>query len=206
MRYPMRVLLLLACAATSTLAQKRGVIPEDYYRMVDVANVALSPDGDKVAFTVASVVEAANKRHVEVWLAPLRDGAPAGKAVRFSDPGKESSQPAWSPDGAVLSFQVRDRLGGATWFRKVTAPEGEAYMLDGVKGTPRWSRDGKWIAYAWAPTPDLDAKGAKAREGWIAPDAISHTLNAERMDGHVITAMHYKEDGTLALLPVFPSR
>jgi dipeptidyl aminopeptidase/acylaminoacyl peptidase len=73
--------------------------------------------------------------------------------------------------------------------------------VEGVKGTPRWSRDGKWIAYTWAPSPDPDAKGVKAREGWIAPDAISRTLNAERMDGHVLTAMHYEKDGTLALLP-----
>jgi dipeptidyl aminopeptidase/acylaminoacyl peptidase len=183
------------------LAQKRGVIPEDYYRMVDVANVTLSPDGNRVAFTVTTVVEAANKRHVEVWLAPVRDGASAGKAVRFSDPGKESSQPAWSADGSVLSFQIRDKKGGATWFRKVAPPWGEAYKLEGVQATPHWSSDGKWIAYAWAPVPDPDAKGVKAREGWIAPDAISHTLSAERMDGRVITTMHYKSDGTLALLP-----
>lgn len=201
MRYPTRVLLLLACAATSALAQKRGVSAEDYYHMVDVANVALSPDGGHVAFTVTTVVEDANKRHNEVWLATLRDGAPVGKAARFSDPAKESSQPSWSPDGAVLSFEVRDKKGAATWFKKVTAPDAEAYQVDGVKGTPRWSPDAKWIAYTSAPTPDPDAKGAKAREGWIAPNAISHTLNAERMDGRVITAMHYKNDGALALLP-----
>lgn len=197
---PMKLFLLLAVAAAPALAQKRGVTPEDYYRMVDVANVAIAPDGSRVAFTVTTVVEESNRRHREVWLAQLDGGAPVGKAVRFSSPSAESSQPVWSPDGTVLSFQTSDKKGGATWFRKV-APEGEAYQVDGVKGSPVWSRDGNWIAYSWAPSPDPDAKGVKAREGWIAPDAISRTLNAERMDGRVITTMHYKSDGTLGLLP-----
>ena len=201
MRHPMRLLLLLACASASASAQKRGVLPEDYYKMVDVASVSVSPDGGHVAFTATSVVEAANKRHSEVWLQKLSNGAPAGKLVRFSDPGKESSKPAWSPDGAILTFQTRDRTGGATWFRTVASPEGEAHQVDGVKGTPHWSHDGKWIAYTWAASPDPEAKGVKAREGWIAPDAISHTLSAERFDGHVVTMMHYEKDGTLTLLP-----
>jgi len=38
-------------------------------------------------------------------------------------------------------------------------------------------------------------------QGWIAPDAITNTLNAERFDGRVITSMRYKRDGVHRLLP-----
>lgn len=194
-----KVLLLLAVVAAPALTQKRGVSAEDYYRMVDVGTVAMSPLGDMVAFTVTTVVENQNRRHREVWIAPLREGAPTGPAFRFSDPSRESSQPVWAPDGSVLSFQSpRERNKDATWFARVTAPGGEGYQIDGVRGAPVWSPDGAWIAYTWAPSAD---SGAKAREGWIAPDARTNTLNAERMDGRVITFMHYKADGTLPLLP-----
>src|SRR5688572_4984957 len=200
MRTPLKVFLLLVLAVSPALAQKRGVTAADYYKLVDVANVAVSPDGGMAAFTVTTVVESANRRHREIWIAPLRNGAPAGEPFRFSDPSRESSQPVWSPDGTVLSFQSqRDRSRDATWFARVTAPGGEAYQLDGVRGAPVWSPDGQWIAYSWAPSADRE--GAKAREGWIAPNAVSKTLNAERMDGRVITVMHYKAEGTLDLLP-----
>lgn len=202
MRTAEKVLALFVLAATPALAQNRGVSAEDYYRMVSVGDVAMSPDGELVAFTVTTVVEDANRRHREVWLARLQNGVPLGTAFRFSDPSRESSQPVWSPDGSVLSFQSpRERKRDPTWFARVAAPGGEAYQVDGVRGAPRWSRDGAWIAYTWAPQPDPEASGATARVGWIAPDARSKTLDAERMDGRVITAMHYKSDGTLELLP-----
>ena len=39
------------------------------------------------------------------------------------------------------------------------------------------------------------------REGWIAPDAVTSTLDADRFDGRVITSIRYKRDGVLTLRP-----
>jgi dipeptidyl aminopeptidase/acylaminoacyl peptidase len=204
-----KTLLLVVGASVPALAQKRGVAPEDYYRMVDVVSVAMAPDGHHVAFTTGSVVEAQNRRHSEVWLATLRDGALVGQPTRFTDPNDESTLPSWSPDGSVLSFVSSTKHASSVKFRNVGQGAAATYAVAGVRGSPHWSPDGKWIAYTWMPTADSAARGAKAREGWISPNAISHTLNAERMDGHVVTAMHYKSDGTLALLQdpsVIPQR
>jgi dipeptidyl aminopeptidase/acylaminoacyl peptidase len=198
--------LLLGGAVSSAVAQTRGVLPQDYYRMTFVSDVQVSPTGAYVAFTVTTVLEEKNKRHQEVWLQRLERGRPAGPPFRFTDPTEESAAPRWSPDATLLAFTSRrgdDR--NATWFARVTAPGGEAYHIPGVMGAPVWSPDGAWIAYTRAPGEDETSersRGAEGqREGWIAADALSHTLDAKRFDGRVITSMRYKRDGTLALLP-----
>jgi dipeptidyl aminopeptidase/acylaminoacyl peptidase len=209
MRIASIVGLLLVAGAAGVAAQSRGVQPQDYYRMTFVSDVEVSPPGDYVAFTVQTVVEAKNRRHQEIWLQRLERGRPVGAPFRFTGPTYESSNPRWSPDGSVLAFSSRrgdDRNN--VWFARVTAPGGEAYHVDGVNGAPVWSPDGKWIAYAWAADSGADSAGEQEgsraggqREGWIAPDAVSRTLDAKRFDGRVITAMRYKRDGTLTLLP-----
>jgi dipeptidyl aminopeptidase/acylaminoacyl peptidase len=212
MRIGLGVVLLLATVTAGAAAQTRGVLPQDYYRMTFINDVEVSPTGEYVAFTVQTVVEEKNRRHQEIWLQRLEGGRPAGAPFRFTDPTYESSGPRWSPDGTVLAFTSRrgeDR--NATWFARVTAPGGEAYHVDGVRGAPVWSPDGKWIAYTSEPDEDSARAGRQdgrtaEREGWIAPDAVSRTLDAKRFDGRVITSMRYKRDGTLALLPHFSVR
>jgi dipeptidyl aminopeptidase/acylaminoacyl peptidase len=201
---------LLGVIAGAALAQTRGVLPQDYYRTTLVSDVRVSPPGTYVAFTVTTVLEERNKRHQEIWLQRLDRGRPAGAPFRFTSPTEESSAPRWSPDGTVLAFTSRrgdDR--NTTWFARVTAPGGEAYHIGGVLGSPVWSPDGQWIAYTRAPGeadqgvrgPGGEGRGEGQREGWIAANAISHTLDAKRFDGRVITVMRYKRDGTLTLLP-----
>jgi dipeptidyl aminopeptidase/acylaminoacyl peptidase len=167
--------------------------------MTFVGDVALSPHGEFVAFTVTTVVEDENRRHREVWLQALDGGTPSGDPFRFTSPEEESSGPTWSPDGTLLSFQSpRGSTDNATWFARVGAPGGEAFQVEGVEGGPIWSPDGRWIAY----TKGVD--GEHAEEGRvlrIAPDAITRTLDSQRMDGHVITHIRYKQDGARGLQP-----
>jgi dipeptidyl aminopeptidase/acylaminoacyl peptidase len=203
-RFVFAILLLGAVAPAA--AQSRGVLPQDYYRMTFVSDVQVSPTGDYVAFTVQTVVEEKNRRHQEIWLQRLDRGRPTGAPFRFTDPTVESSSPRWAPDGTVLAFSSRRADDQNTvWFARVTAPGGEAYHVAGVDAAPVWSPDGQWIAYARAPGGNEQGERARGgegqREGWIAANAISHTLDAKRFDGRVITAIRYKRDGTLTLLP-----
>lgn len=199
---------LLALTPTAADAQNRGLQPDDFYREVEVGEVAISPDGALVAFTVTTIDEAANRRHREIWMQELRGGQPSGDPFRFTDPTREARAPVWSPDSRVLGFQsprgntadAQAEDTNATWFARVTFPGGEAYQIDGVDGAPVWSPDGAWIAFLKRPR-ESTATTAPEREGWIAPDAITTTLSPERFDGRVITTMRYKRDGTLALLP-----
>ncbi|MFO8174063.1 MAG: S9 family peptidase [Longimicrobiales bacterium] len=192
------IVLFLFLPLVPAHGQGGGFQPQDYYRIVTVSEVAVSPAGDYVAFTVTRVEEEENTRHRSIWLQPLQDGRPDGQAFRITDPTAESSGPGWSPDGSLLSFNSkRGDDPNTIWFLRVDGP-GEAFHIEGVEGDPVWSRDGGWIAYSNAPD---DGEEEDPREGWIAPDAVTNTLNPERFDGRVVTSIRYKRDGTLTLLP-----
>ena len=196
--------------------QTRGYMPEDYYRLAVVGEVAVSPDGAHVAFTVTTVVEDENRRHREIWVQPLSGGRPDGEPFAVTSPNEESSGPRWSPDGSLLSFSSsRGDDPNPVWFVRVRGPGGEAFHIEGVEGPPVWSPDGASIAYVKAPEGDLGASGAPGdqdqaeaagREGWIAPDAVSATLDATRFDGRVVTSIRYKRDGRLDFQPHYLTR
>lgn len=204
-------LVVVWFGAVSVGAQPRGLMPADYYREVVVEDVAMRPQGDLVAFTVMTIVEKDNRRHREIWLQALSQGRPSGAAYRFTSPTEESTQPRWSPDGSLLAFTSRrDKDDNTAWFARVGGNGGEAFHLDGVEAEPVWSPDGKWIAYAKAPVRDRDGDGAPdkrdEREGWVAPNALSKTLDAKRFDGRVVTSTRYKSNGTLPWMPHYSTR
>ena len=199
-----RIIVSLVCStillASSATAQQRGFQPQDYYRLVDTRDVQISPAGDLLAFTVTTVVEDENERHREIWMQRLKAGRPDGEPFRFTDPTRESTSPRWSPDGSVLSFTSRrGDESNSVWFARVTAPGGEAYQIDGVDASPVWSPDGEWIAFTKAPSEGDEE--STPRDGWIAPDAITNTLDAARFDGRVVTSLRYKRDGVQTLRP-----
>ena len=193
-------------------AQGNGYTPAHYYRLVGVSEVAVAPDGAHVAFTVTTIVEDDNRRHREIWLQPLGDGRADGDAFPVTSPTEESSGPRWSPDGSLLAFtSSRGDDPNSVWFVRVRGPGGEAFHIEGVEGPPVWSPDGSQIAYVKAPERDEADAGDESgdvagREGWIAPDAVSRTLDPRRFDGRVVTSMRYKQDGRLAFQPHYLSR
>ncbi len=191
-------LLLFSCVSLISFAQQ-GVLPADYYSTVFVSQTEISPTGEYVAFTRTTVVEEDNSRHSEVWIQKLRNGQPDGEAYRFTDPTVQSSNPQWSPDGTLLGIQSRrGDDSNSVRFIRVTAPGGEAFTIEGLDRSPEWSPDGSRIAFVREPHTDEELP---RRAGWIAPDAISNTLDSTRFDGRVITQMRYYSDGRSSMLP-----
>jgi Tol biopolymer transport system component len=102
----------------------------------DFQELALSPDGKKVALVVRG----------EVFAAGAKEG---GDAERVTDtPGRES-QVAWAPDSRRLVYAAE--RGGATrlyLYDLATRAEKQLTRGDATDASPVFSPDGKWVAFA----------------------------------------------------------
>ena len=99
------------------------------------ASPAISADGQLAAY--ASDREAKN---LELYVQPI----PAGMPVRLTHTAEDESEPAFSPDSGSLAFRS-EKAGGALYV--MPARGGEAQLLAPRGHDPRYSPDGKWIAY-----------------------------------------------------------
>ncbi len=106
-----------------------------------VAQPAVSPDGSRVAFVVATTDYKKNKTFTKIWI----DGRPVTG-------GDFDSSPFWSPDGSSLGFVSRrsQEKGESTLHVIPVDGPGETRticsMPDGIS-SPVWSPDGRSIAF-----------------------------------------------------------
>jgi dipeptidyl aminopeptidase/acylaminoacyl peptidase len=197
-----RVAFVLAFTAAPATAQqsatKRPFQLADWYKLTTLSGPAMSPAGDRVAFTVTTVREAENKRHSEVWVVPTSTGEPQ----RFTSPSAESSAPRWSPDGRYLFFtSTRPGGKGSVWAIRMDQPGGEATQIEQYPhgSTPR---DHRFAIWADADTASA-ADSTKAKDdpfGKMQPmarppyGAITTPANPARFDGRQVVDMRYKSN------------
>ncbi len=138
----------------------------------EVRQPAVSPDGTRTAFVVATIDVDENTTRTKVWL----DGAPLTA-------GDHDANPTWSPDGRFLAFISRrgEKKTETTIHILPVAGPGESRtvvtMTDGV-GDLSWSPDGRLLAFT-SRTPD--ARYREKDDSWRAPRKMETFLS--RLDG-----------------------
>jgi DNA-binding winged helix-turn-helix (wHTH) protein/Tol biopolymer transport system component len=103
---------------------------------VPFSDVALSPDGSRVAY----------RRGARLWISPAAGGAPS-LAIPVGDP--QYTAASWSPDGSSLVCQVSPSGGKVVAVARVGSREPPRILAETLmvcNTSPLWSPDGRWIA------------------------------------------------------------
>ena len=133
---------------------KRPLKPSDVYRLQNLGDPQISPDGNWVAYTLSTVDSVKNKRNSDIWMVSW-DGK---ESIQLTHTPDGESQPRWSPDGKYLSF-VSSRNGltsSQIWL--MDRRGGEAKQLTDLKkgdlSDYAWSPDSKKIALVMKTSSD----------------------------------------------------
>lgn len=186
MRLPFCVLVVVAVIAPlmgSSLvasAQGRAIEPRDVFRLRDVGDPRISPDGAWVAYTLTTTDSTKDKSDSDVWMVSW-DGA---RTVQLTSSPEGEGSPRWSPDNRYLAFLSgrQEGKGGQVWL--LDRAGGEGVRLTELKGGVSeyaWSPDGTRIAVV-SRDPALE-------------DEKKDSAAAKTPRPIVIDRYHFKADG-----------
>ena len=166
---------LLICSLLLTgihAQQKRPVAPIDYYRLQNISDPQISPDGKWIVYTLSTVDTVKDKRNRDLWMISW-DGK--DNVQLTNGPGSESSA-RFSPDGKYISFTATreddddDKEEKKPQVYLLDRRGGEAKKLTDVKGDIEeytWKPDGSGILLVMKDPDYSDTGKTKIRTPYV---------------------------------------
>ena len=170
---PLLVVTVSALAAPQGPG-KRVVQVGDMYRLKNVGDPQLSPDGAWVAYTVSSTDSSKDKSDTDIWMTSW-DGS---QTIQVTSSPDGESAPRFSPDGRYLSFLSSRQGGKGSQLWLLDRRGGEARRVTELKTGIR--------AYEWSP----DAK----RIVLVMSDAAADNDTTRKPKPIVLDRYHFKSD------------
>jgi len=176
--------------ARAVAIERRGAVPGPGIEHLSLSNglaeLALSPDGKKVAFVV----------HGEVFAASAKDG---GDAARVSRTTAAESDVAWAPDSRRVAY-VSDRDGAPHLFLYDFGAGAETLLTSGgTDEAPRFSPDGKTLAFVRNQRElrllDLETKAERLLAEGTFGDALGAEQPVWSPDGRWLAILSEGEKG-----------
>lgn len=165
--------------------EKKPWSAEDLYELQLITDLQISPDGQRVAYTLQRVEKASEKKYSNIWLV---ETAAESTPRQFTYGDQVDSTPRWSPDGQTIAFTSNRADGKQSYLHLIPLNGGEARPLTkelkGQIGSFEWSPDGSKLLLQFRQT---DAEVLERQE-----DEQKKKLGVV---AHHITEMGYKFDG-----------
>jgi dipeptidyl aminopeptidase/acylaminoacyl peptidase len=138
---------------------------DDVMAVKGVGDIAVSPDGKRIAYVVTERNTETNVSNSDVWIVSVT----GGDARQVTSGPKADRSPQWSHDGAWLAF-LSDRTNNRSQVYGIDPSGGEAWQItrhQSAVGSYKLSPDSRRVVYLASPEPsraeeDLDKERGKA--------------------------------------------
>src|SRR5262249_638095 len=155
---------------STTFAGPHAVSVDDLMRLRWIAEVQVSPDGERVAYVLSQPNIETNQHDAQLYVVPTAGGTPVRMTynTRIFTVPRPAPHLRGSPDGSALAFiamvdnlpqvMVMNSKGGEA--RTITTPKEGTALYE-------WSPDGKRIAFIASDPPSGDEEKRKKDKTYV---------------------------------------
>jgi dipeptidyl aminopeptidase/acylaminoacyl peptidase len=174
-------------------AVTRNLTIDDYFRILEIEDARISPEGKWVAYAVKTRNLKEDKNESRIWMVP----SSGGSAIPLTAEGVSCNHPRWSPDGKYLAF-LSGRDGAKSEKDDEESKKKEVWLLNREGGEAQKLTDTiqDVSEFSWSPSGDrivLILQDPSINE-------IEASKNKDKGDAKpkphpwVIDRLHFKED------------
>ncbi|MDH4034990.1 MAG: S9 family peptidase, partial [candidate division Zixibacteria bacterium] len=123
---------------------RRPISAADLFKLRLPTGVALSPDENRIAYSVERMDKKANKYFTNVFLHDLK----TGEGYQFTHGDHNDGQPVWSPDGRTIAFvSTRDKKTGIFVMPVTGGAERKLIEIEGAIASLQWMPGGGQLLF-----------------------------------------------------------